>query len=71
MDSIVSLVILLLLAANLVGLIILLKRKQPEQTNNEQVFKDEVNSLKTSLTESQVKKLIQDLINMKVLLKTK
>ena len=32
MDSIVSLVILLLLAANLVGLIILLKRKQPEQT---------------------------------------
>ena len=35
MDSIISLVIVLLLAANLVGLVILLKRKQPEQTNNE------------------------------------
>ena len=39
MDSIVSLVILLLLVANLVGLIVLLKRKQPEQTNNEYTWK--------------------------------
>ena len=52
MDSIVSLLILLLLAANLVGLIILLKRKKPEQTNNEQIFKDEVNSLKNSFSQS-------------------
>ena len=52
MDSIVSLVILLLLGANLIGLIVLLKRKQPEQTNNEQIFKDEVNSLKNSFSQS-------------------
>ena len=45
MDSIISLIIVLLLGANLAGLIILLKRKKPEQTNNEPIFKDEVNSL--------------------------
>ena len=45
MDSIISLVLVLLLADNLFGLVILLKRKQPEQTNNEQIFKDEVRQL--------------------------
>ena len=51
-DSIVSLVILLLLGVNLFVLIILLKRKQPEEKNNEQIFKDEVNSLKNSFSQS-------------------
>ena len=52
MDSIVSLIILLLLGVNLFVLIILLKRKQPEEKNNEQIFKDEVNSLKNSFSQS-------------------
>ena len=52
MDSIVSLIIVLLLTANLIGLIVLLKRKQPDQNNKEQIFKDEVNSLKNSFTQS-------------------
>ena len=52
MDSLISLVVVLLLTANLAGLVILLKRKQPEQTNNEQIFKDEVNSLKNSFCQS-------------------
>ena len=48
MDSIVSLTILILLVVNLIGLIVLLKRKKPDEINNEQIFKDEVNSLKNS-----------------------
>ena len=52
MDSIFNLIILLLLAANLIGLILLLKRKQPDQINSEQAFKDEVNSLKNSFSQS-------------------
>ena len=52
MDSIVSVVILLLLGVYLFVLIILLKRKQPEEKNNEQIFKDEVNSLKNSFSQS-------------------
>ena len=52
MDSIITLAILILLAANLVGLVVLLKRKQPEKSNNEQIFKDEVNSLKNSFSQS-------------------
>ena len=49
MDSILSLVIIALLAVNLVAVILLLKKKQPEQIDNSQIFKDEVSSLKNSL----------------------
>ena len=52
MDSIVTLVALLILAAILVCLIVLLRRNQPEQINNDQLFKDEVNLLKDSFNQS-------------------
>ena len=45
MDSIVTLVALLILAAILVCLIVLLRRNQPEHINNDQLFKDEVKLL--------------------------
>ena len=38
--------------ANLVAVILLFKRKQPEQIDSSQVFKDEVNSLKNSFSQS-------------------
>ena len=49
MDSILTLAILILLVINLFGLIYIYKRKQPDQNNNEQIFKDQVNSLKIIL----------------------
>ena len=52
MDSITIFIILSLLIANLVVVIFVLNRKQPEQVNNEQILKDEVNSLKNSFSES-------------------
>jgi len=38
-----------LLVANLVAVIFLFRRKQPDQIDNSQIFKDEVSSLKNSL----------------------
>jgi DNA recombination protein RmuC len=52
MDSIHILLIIGLLIANLVAVILLLKRKQPDQVDNRQIFKDEVNSLKNSFSQS-------------------
>ncbi len=52
MDSILTLAILILLVINLFGLIYIYKRKQPDQNNNEQIFKDQVNSLKNSFSQS-------------------
>ncbi|MDC1096066.1 DNA recombination protein RmuC [Pelagibacteraceae bacterium] len=52
MDSITIFIILSLLIANLVVVIFVLKRKQPEPVNNEQILKDEVNSLRNSFSES-------------------
>ena len=52
MDSILILTIIFLLIINLGAVIFLLKRKQPEQVNNEQILKDEVNSLRNSFSES-------------------
>ena len=46
MDSILVLIVLSLLAANLVAVILLLKKKQPEQVDNSQIVKDEVSSIK-------------------------
>tara|TARA_B110001452_G_scaffold266508_1_gene273575 strand:+ start:173 stop:1204 length:1032 start_codon:yes stop_codon:yes gene_type:complete len=52
MDSIIIFIILFLLISNLVVVIFLLKKKQPEPVNNEQILKDEVNSLRNSFSES-------------------
>jgi len=41
-----------LLIANLVAVILLFKRKQPDQVDNSQIFKDEVSSLKNSFSQS-------------------
>ena len=49
MDSIIALLIICLLVANLIAVIFLIKRKQPDQIDNNQIFKDEVSSLKNSL----------------------
>ena len=52
MDSIVALLIMSLLLANLIAVIFLIKRKQPDQIDNSQAFKDEVNSLRNSFSQS-------------------
>ena len=52
MDSIISLLIITLLIGNLILVAFLLKKKQPEQLNTEQILKNEVNSLKNSFSES-------------------
>ena len=52
MDSIVNILIIFLLFANFIVLFILLKRKQPEQNNAEQILKDQVNSLRNTFSES-------------------
>ena len=52
MDSILIIIVIGLLIANLVAVILLFKRKQPEQIDSSQIFKDEVNSLKNSFSQS-------------------
>jgi len=52
MDSILITIVICLLIANLVAVIFLFKRKQPEQIDSSQIFKDEVNSLKNSFSQS-------------------
>ncbi len=52
MDSILLFIVIGLLIANLVAVIILFKRKQPDQVDNSQIFKDEVSSLKNSFSQS-------------------
>ena len=52
MDSIIALLIICLLVANLIAVIFLIKRKQPDQIDNNQIFKDEVSSLKNSFNQS-------------------
>ena len=52
MDSALILVVISLLIVNLIAIIILFKRKQPEQIDNSQILKDEVNSLKNSFNQS-------------------
>ena len=52
MDSILIAIVICLLIGNLVAVILLFKRKQPEQIDNSQIFKDEVNSLKNSFSQS-------------------
>ena len=43
MNSILLVIVIGLLTANLIAVILMFKRKQPEQADNSQVFKDEVN----------------------------
>ena len=52
MDSIVASLIICLLLVNLIAVIFLIKRKQPDQIDNSQIFKDEVSSLKNSFSQS-------------------
>jgi len=52
MDSMLIFIVIALLIANLIMAIFLLKRKQIEPINNEQILKDEVNSLRNSFSQS-------------------
>ncbi|MDA9624108.1 DNA recombination protein RmuC [Pelagibacteraceae bacterium] len=52
MDSTIIFIIVALLIANLIAVLFLLKKKQPEPANNEQIIKDQVNSLRNSFSES-------------------
>ena len=52
MDSILIFIVIVLVIANLGAVIFMLKRKQPEPVNNEQILKDEVNALRNSFSES-------------------
>ncbi|MDA9090371.1 DNA recombination protein RmuC [Pelagibacteraceae bacterium] len=52
MDSILIFIVIALLIVNLGAVIFVLKRKQPEPINNEQILKDEVSSLRNSFSES-------------------
>ena len=52
MESILIIAVIVILIINLLAVFFLLKKKQPEKVNNEQVFKDEVSSLRNSFTES-------------------
>jgi len=52
MDSVLIFIVIALLIVNLGAVIFVLKRKQPDPVNNEQILKDEVNSLKNSFSES-------------------
>ena len=52
MDSIIAILIICLLLINLIAVIFLIKRKQPDQIDNSQIFKDEVSSLKNYFSQS-------------------
>ena len=52
MDSIVALLIVCLLLANLIAVIFLIRRRPTNQIDNSQIFKDEVSSLKNSFSQS-------------------
>ena len=52
MDSLLIIIVIALLVVNIGFILILVKRKQPEPTNNEQALKDEVSSLRNSFSES-------------------
>ena len=52
MDSMLLILAIGLLVANLVAVIFLFRKKQPDQIDNSQIFKDEVSSLKNSFSQS-------------------
>ena len=47
-----TILIIILLLANFLAVAFLIKRKQPEPVNNEQIFKDELSSLKNTFSQS-------------------
>ena len=52
MDSLLTILIIILLLANFFAILFLIKRKQPDPVNNEQIFKDELSSLKNTFIQS-------------------
>ena len=52
MDSLVTILIIILLLANFLAILFLIKRKYPNLVNNEQIFKDELSSLKNKRSSS-------------------
>ena len=52
MDSLLTILIIILLLANFLAIVFLIKRKQPDPVNNEQIFKDELSSLKNTFSQS-------------------
>ena len=52
MDSILLVIVIGLLIANLIAVILMFKRKHPELVDNSQILKDEVNSLRNSFSQS-------------------
>ena len=52
MDSLLTILIIILLLANFLAILFLIKRKQPDPVNNEQIFKDELSSLKNTFSQS-------------------
>ena len=52
MESLLTILIIILLLANFLAIVFLIKRKQPEPVNNEQIFKDELSSLKNTFSQS-------------------
>ena len=52
MDSMLLILAISLLVANLVAVIFLFRKKQPDPIDNSQIFKDEVSSLKNSFSQS-------------------
>ena len=52
MESLLTILIIILLLGNFLAIVFLIKRKQPEPVNNEQIFKDELSSLKNTFSQS-------------------
>ena len=52
MESLLTILIIILLLGNFLAIVFLIKRKQPEPANNEQIFKDELSSLKNTFSQS-------------------
>ena len=52
MESLLTILIIILLLANFLAILFLIKRKHPDPVNNEQLFKDELSSLKNTFSQS-------------------
>ena len=52
MDSLLTILVIISLLANFLAILFLIKRKHPDPVNNEQIFKDELSSLKNTFSQS-------------------
>ena len=52
MDSLLTILVIISLLANFLAILFLIKRKHPDPVNNEQLFKDELSSLKNTFSQS-------------------